>query len=287
MIIKMISWFISIVMCLFSAIGGLFGGIFSPPGGGGGTTPGRPPVIAPYIDPGFEEPSPSDLTPVRDLVPPANLNEESAADQLAYFNTAVNNVRTARPRITRTELLNIDRISVDGGMAAVANPIVNMIKNILMPGIPEIQTFSAGSLNDGFFLCDFRTVASALRLEDITTINSVRSGSGWKIEVGIKSERDPDKRYSANGRIYEIVCKHEVLWEIVSISDMIRADLEKSHLDYSNGFAWIVVNSSGQVTSAGSGFKVNCVANDVFIGPVRGLTVTATQTTKRDYTINW
>ena len=223
--------------------------------------------------------------PTGGLAAPANLNTLAQAAQLDYFNKVAQNVRDKKPGFTRIETLIIEKVNVDGlgVFGSVVNPIVNMVKNQLMDGKPTERVYPKNGDNKGEFLSE-NAKASGLTTADITGITSTKSGDGWKIEVKIKTEKDPAKGAgSANSRIYVISSKKEVFDEITGISDMIEAPLDKASLEYHSGYAWVIVNAQGQVTSAQTGFQVKAVANDVKISVAKNLTVNAPQNTTRVY----
>jgi len=201
------------------------------------------------------------------LVPPANLNTLSRAEQLEYFNLVANNVRQERPGFRKESLLKIDRISMTGA-ARVANPIVEMVKNSLMPGTPEFENVSKGQGNDGKFFSDNNN-ASDLRTGDISNIVSTRSGDNWTIRVSIIQETNPGTGTgSANSRILPILTRQQVLDEITDISDLITADVSNATLRYHSGFAQVTVNAQGQVIAAEGGFQVDAQANSVKISVI-------------------
>ncbi|MDR1928102.1 MAG: hypothetical protein LBQ33_05635 [Oscillospiraceae bacterium] len=215
--------------------------------------------------------------PVGALTPPANLNTLSKAEQLAYFNKVANNVRVAKPGFKRDNLEKIDEIKLSGA-ASIANGIVASVKDEAMPGEWEYETIKKGSKNGGKFFSD-NTNASDLKVSDITSITSTKSGTGWKITVKLIQEKNPAKGgKSAHSRVACIATRDEVLKTITDISDLITASENDCVLTYHDGYATLTVNAKGQVTSSECGFQVGAVANNVKISFIT-TNVTAPQST--------
>jgi len=236
-------------------------------------------------EPTTEEPTTEEPTTAEadadPLVAPANLGSLSNAEQLEYFNAVVNNVRTEKPGFKKDSLLKIDKISLSGA-AGVANGIIEMVKNKLMPGEWTYETKTKGSGNVGTFLSE-NANASDLRASDVASITSTKSGDGWTIKVNIIKETNPGKgTSSAHSRLMGILTRKEVLDEITNISDAISADPNNATLNYHSGYATVTVNAKGQVTSGGHGFQVAAIANDVKISIIK-TNVTAPQSTEIKY----
>jgi len=227
-------------------------------------------------EPTTEEPTTEAPEEADPLLPPANLNTLSKAEQLEYFNLAANRVRKEKPGFKNETLRTLGKLDFTGAVSAVSG-IVDMVKKRLMPGNWEYETISKGNGNDGKFFSE-NANASDLRVGDVTSISSTKSGENWVIKVNVIQENNPGKgTSSANSRINCIATRQEVLDEITGISSAISADVEKATLTYHSGYAQITVNPKGQVISSECGFQVKAVANDVKISFLK-TNVTAPQT---------
>ena len=203
-----------------------------------------------------------------DYEPPANLNELSQAEQLEYFNLVVNRVRTEQPGFTQKSLLAIDSIRLSGA-AAVANSIIDAVKNKLMPGEWATQEIDAGISNEDCFFSE-NANASDLRPEDITGIGCTKNGDYWVIELDIVKETNPAPGLaSANGRIAPVITREQMLEEVAGISDAISADPKDASLRYYDGFACVIVNGEGKITAGTNGHRVQAQANNVKISTIR------------------
>ena len=220
------------------------------------------------------------------LAPPANLGSLSQAEQLAYFNKVANNVRTAKPGFKTDYLEKIDQIKLSGG-AAIANPIVELVKNQAMPGEWKYDTYSKGTDNKGKFMSD-NANASDLKASDVASITSTKNGNNWIIKVNIVTETNPNKGTgSAHSRIMPIASRQDVLDTITDISDLIKADINDATLKYNSGYATVTVNEKGQVIAGEYGFKVDAVANNVSISIIKTNVTAPQSTTKKFHDFAW
>jgi len=195
--------------------------------------------------------------------PPANLDQLSQAEQLAYFNLVVNRVRGERPGFRQSKCLQIVgvRTSISGG---IADAIINTIVQNLMPGGWEQRDIAAGQSNVGLFLSK-NANASDLRPQDIISISIEKQGDNWAIALLVQEEINPALGLnSAHGRIAAIATREQVIAELTDVVN-ITVNLTDTTMRYYNGFASVTVNSKGQVISAQNGFQVDAEANGVGI----------------------
>ena len=219
--------------------------------------------------------------PANRYAPPENLNTLSRQEQLDYFNLVANRVRRERPGFTSEIIARIETLRFTG-IAAVLNPIIQPIVNILMPGDPEIEVIPRGANNEGPFLHFYSPIH--IRGSDIASIQSVRAGDNWHMRVSIIAETNPASGTgSANARAYFILTRQELLDEILAVNDSIQADPNDATLYYHNGFVVLTVNQDGQVIATEVGYDVNAQANNVRYGPL-STNITAFQTTRARYT---
>jgi len=202
-------------------------------------------------------------TEVEDIdpnLPPANLNQLSQAEQLAYFNRVVNRVRTERPGHMEVQTLRIDDVRFTGA-AALIRPVVNLVIGIIMPGDPENRPRTRGQDNQYYWMSDVpgANMAANLRTQDITSITSTRQGNNWRIEVRIRQEVNPVPRTGPHNRILPIQTREQIIAEITGAGP-ISADPNDATVTFHSGFAWVVVNPQGQVIEAAGGYDVTAEA---------------------------
>ena len=216
--------------------------------------------------------------------PPANLNTLSQAEQLEYFNKAVNRVRTERPGYSRTEQLKIESMNFTGVVRAVQG-IINNIASNLMPGDLKSNTMAKGQNNQENWMSEGAN-ASSLRTQDITSINSRKDGDNWVIEVRIRDSVNPNKTDSSIARIAAIQTREEIL-KAITDEGPIDADPNKATVRYHGGYARVTVNAEGQVIAGANGFDVTAEANDVKITFI-STNATFAQTSRWTYSnFNW
>ena len=211
--------------------------------------------------------------------PPANLNELSQAEQLAYFNLAVNRVRAQRPGFAQRERLRIDsvRSSILGG---IADGIINSIVKDRMPGGWEQQTIAAGRDNTGQFLSK-NANASDLSMQDITAISSTKIGDNWDIMINIAESVNPAAGTACSmGHIAPIATREQIADELNPIGAFVEP--VNINLRYHSGYARVTVNPEGKVISATTGYQVHAQATGVSISILRG-DITAEQTSEWQY----
>jgi len=200
--------------------------------------------------------------------PPANLNELSPAEQLAYFNLVVNRVRAEQPGFKQTSLLEIDNIA-SSDSSGLAKTVLDLVRDMRMPGELESQKIAAGVSNEGLFFSK-NANASDLRLEDITGISCEKNGDYWVIELGIAAETNPAPGLeSAHGRITPIATREQVIEEIEGAINDTTVAPEDLTLHYYYGFARVTVNGKGQVIAGSNGFRVHAQANNMKIVMIR------------------
>lgn len=212
--------------------------------------------------------------------PPANLNTLSKAEQLAYFNKAVNKVRTGKPGYKKDYSQIISNLTFTGVVKAAQGIIDDVVSDLT--GADPTKTQKKGDDNRGDFLSEITPYE--LRNSDVASISSKKSGNNWVITVKIIEETNPAKPTgSANARAYPIASRQEVLDSITGVSSAISADANKATLKYNSGNISLTVNDKGQVIACNFGFKVNAVANDVKIISIISTDVTALMTVTCKY----
>lgn len=190
--------------------------------------------------------------------PPANLDELTQAEQLAYFNLVVNRVREEKPGFQQRERTLID--SVRSGSALIqslSEGIIAIVASLFSTW--EQSGVAAGQSNEGLFLSE-NANASDLRPEDIISISCVKEGDNWVIALLIKEETDPAPGLgSANARIASIITKDELIEGMTEVG--VTADPADMSARHFNGFASVTVNEQGKVIAAANGYQV-CVEID-------------------------
>ncbi|MCL2195673.1 MAG: hypothetical protein FWB76_06960 [Oscillospiraceae bacterium] len=191
---------------------------------------------------------------------PDNLHELSEAAQLHVFNQAANAVRHERPAFSRRSRMMMGRVSASG-MAGLFTPALNPILQQQLPPAEWVTTqVNRGQNNAGQFF-SAGTNASALTMDDIEAIETVRSGNGWVITVHIREER--------NDRVQTTFTPQQLIDQTLGGVQIVQVSADNTTLRHHGGFATVMLNEQGRVMEARSGLVVSATARDVTVGPLR------------------
>lgn len=181
-----------------------------------------------------------------------------------YFNEAANRVRTEKPAFTYEMTNKVINPKIVGGIASILNPVVPRLVGKLMPGDTEVTSIKKGQDNSENFLSLEKATASSLRAGDVTSINAVKSGSGYVITVKIGNAKNPRKGgNSAFSRLFEIKTPQELLDEISGEDDKISGDVNNITLEYHSASVVMTVDAQGRVTGLTGGFDVKATAESM------------------------
>ena len=238
-------------------------------------------VLAPEeTEPEETEPETEPEAPEDDFAPPADLNTLGKAEQLAYFNKAVNRVRTEKPGFTEQFSKIISDLTFTGVVRLAQSLIDDLIAGLTGADDPKVH--APGTDNQGKFLSEITPFE--LQSGDISSISAQKSGDNWVMTVKIIQETNPAKPTgSANARAYAIASRQEVLDEITGFSSAITASVNDATLRYNSGTINLTINSQGQVIAGDYRFLVDATANNVKLISIITTNVTARMTTTNKY----
>jgi len=214
------------------------------------------------------------------FAPPANLDQLSQAEQLAYFNLVANRVRAEKPGFAQRELLYIGDMQF-GGILSSVKDIVGLIMDQLMPAEWMYRTIENGQDNAGLFLSE-NPNASDLTPQDITAICCTKEGNNYVIEVGIAPAINPAKGMASSiGRIAPMQTREEII-EDITVAGGITISRGNTTVQYYNGTIRATVNPEGKVIFAELGFLVHVQANAVRVSVI-SMDMAVTQSSKWQY----
>ncbi len=202
----------------------------------------------------------------------------SKDELIKYYNDAINNVRSKKPKISRTEVLKIKsvKLSLGGG---IADGIASRLVNDKMPGTPKKTTITKGKANAGDFMTEM--AKSAVKPGDVISAAATKSGANYVITLKLGKEVNPATNGSSKySRFFSIASRQDVLDDI---KDVVTADVNKCTLTYHDGKAVITVNPQGQIIKAHGEFYVDAVAKQVKVSALK-TDLTAYQVSTNDYT---
>jgi len=205
---------------------------------------------------------------------PAEMNR---AELVAYYNDAINLVRTQRPGFTRVETLRID--SVETSLGSVANWIIDRGKDLFMPGNPETVVYPKGADNLEHF-ANWHQV-SQLQPSDVASASARRSGENYVITITLGRETNPTANGS-NGysRMFSIITREDILRELDGFA---TADPNRATMVYHGGRVEYTINPQGQIIAGSIRFQVEMEAVDVRAFFLTAETLTAKQTSSHAY----
>ncbi|MCL2494854.1 MAG: hypothetical protein FWE98_04265 [Oscillospiraceae bacterium] len=174
---------------------------------------------------------------------PDKMNKEQL---VAYYNDAINLVRTAKPAYTRTEVLKVDRFVPSIGGDTLEKLLSGLIK-ALMPGTPKITSKNKGQSNaDDFYITQQN---SEVRLSDLKDITAKKDGANYVITLTMSPEVNPAKlgtgKYS---RVFFVSDVHDMLDELAGKG--MTGDPKNITITYKDGKSVITVNEQGQIVKA-------------------------------------
>ena len=184
---------------------------------------------------------------------PTTMNKEQL---LAYYNGAINAVRTAKPGYTKTEIQKINsfKSSLAGG---ALDGLINGVVQKLMPGDPKDSKKNKGEDNvDHFYIYQ---PTSAVSASDIANISAKKEGANYVVTVTMNKEVNPEKNgASKHSRVFWVATREDVLKDLAGAG--LNAEKSNTTLTYHDGKSVITVNDKGQIIKASQGFFVDADA---------------------------
>ncbi|MCL2494235.1 MAG: hypothetical protein FWE98_01090 [Oscillospiraceae bacterium] len=216
------------------------------------TEPGDEVTTEPPADVTTEAPT-GDVTEAPDALTPDKMNKEQL---VAYYNEAINKVRSDKPGYTRVEVLKINKLTTTFVGGALDGPL-NKVVESQMPGNPETKTKNKGDSNVDHFYIDQQT--SQVRASDVATATAKKEGDNYVITLTLGNETNPEKTMSSKYyRMFFIQTRKELLDSLAE--DGLTAEVSNCLLTYKNGKSVITVNDKGQIIKAHGEFFVDADA---------------------------
>ena len=161
-------------------------------------------VLPTEYDPLAEEPQTA-YSPTPDLA--ADPIQMTPEEQLAFFNDAVNSVKTSRVGFTKTERTEVGDVRLSN---TLANSLISVVKSALLPESAQVQTVEPGDPSDHLMSPTNMPYVSGLDMNDIDSVSVVPLGTDRVITVRVKSERDPDPKGSSSAKIFDFATADDI-----------------------------------------------------------------------------
>lgn len=202
-------------------------------------------ALTPETQPAQSEPAasqPAEQPTAAEKKAPSAMNRD---ELLAYFNTALNNVKSSKAGFTKSKLTSIKDLHLSN---STANSLVGMVKGALLSETEEVTPVTKGSSSDGVMSPSGKSFVSNLTAADITDISAVQSGSSYTVTVKVKGETNPDTTSSACSKIFDFMTVDDVV-NIYAPKVGATVSREKIEVVFANCYAKAVIDASGRVTS--------------------------------------
>lgn len=167
----------------------------------------------------------------------------TTAEQLEYFNAAVNRIKSSRVGFTKTKSTATKDIKLSN---TLANSLVGVVKNVLLSDTAETTTVNAGESSDPVMSPANMPYVSKLSIDDVDGVSVQSNGSGYIITVKVKGETNPGKG-SICSRIFDFLTVEDVenIYAPKIGATVAHDDIE---VVFANCYAKAVVDGSGNVT---------------------------------------
>ena len=177
-------------------------------------------------------------------VPAGNLATMSPAEQLSYFNIAVNRIKAEKAGFQKSKLTATEDISLSNSLA---NSVVGLVKGALLSENATETTVAKGESSDAVMSPYNVPYVSQLTTDDIKSIDVVPSGGGYIITVYVKGETNPELTGSISSRIFEFLTVDDV---VNTYAPKVNAEVAREDIEvvYDGCFARATVDDSGRIT---------------------------------------
>lgn len=128
-------------------------------------------------------------------------------EQLEYFNTCINNVKSDFPGFKRAKLTTVSDIVLSN---KAANAFVSVVKDALLSEEVEEKTAQKGSSNMELMSPDGERFVSQLTMSDISDITVTANGDNYIITVFIPDAVNPDKESGSYAKIFNFITVSDV-----------------------------------------------------------------------------
>ena len=165
----------------------------------------------------------------------------STADQLLYFNAAVNRIKEGKIGFKKSKLTSTEDITLSNSLA---NSVVSLVKGALLSENAAETTVNKGENSDAVMSPYNVPYVSRLTEEDIKSIEVIPQNGGYVITVYIKGETNPAASGSISSRIFEFLTVDDV---VNTYAPKVNAEVARDDIEvvYDGCYAKATVDSSG------------------------------------------
>ncbi len=177
--------------------------------------------------------------------PAGDVTAMTTADQLRYFNAAVNRIKAERAGFTKSKLTATKDITLSNSLA---NSLVGLVKGALLSE-DAVQTVVQPGENSDAVMSPYNVpFVSGLTEADVDRIEVAPAGGGYTITVHVKGETNPAAEGSVCSRIFEFITVDDV---VSTYAPKVGAEVAREDIEvvFSDCWAKATVDAAGTVTA--------------------------------------
>ena len=141
-------------------------------------------------------------------LPAGDLTAIAPAEQLRFFNSAVNRIKAEKAGFTKSKTTATKDIVLSNSLA---NSLVGLVKGALLSEDAVQTVVQPGESSDAVMSPANAPYVSALTEEDVSQIEVIPAGGGYTITVHVKGETNPAAEGSVCSRIFEFITVDDVV----------------------------------------------------------------------------
>ncbi|MBQ6066964.1 MAG: hypothetical protein IJK89_09080 [Clostridia bacterium] len=173
-----------------------------------------------------------------------DLTAMSQAEQLAYFNDALNRIKANNVGFKKSKLTATEDITLSNSLA---NSLVGIVKGALLSETAAETTVNKGENSNAVMSPYNVPYVSQLTMDDITGIEAVPDNGGYVITVRVKGETNPEPTGSICSRIFEFMTVDDVE---TTYAPKVGAEVAREDIEvvFNDCFAKATIDADGNVT---------------------------------------
>ena len=174
----------------------------------------------------------------------SDLTALSQAEQLAYFNAALNKIKANNVGFKKSKLTATEDITLSNSLA---NSLVGIVKGALLSETAAETTVNKGENSNAVMSPYNVPYVSQLTTDDITGIEVVPNNGGYIITVRVKGETNPEATGSTCSRIFEFMTVDDV---VTTYAPKVGAEVAREDIEvvFDGCYAKATIDANGNVT---------------------------------------
>ena len=172
------------------------------------------------------------------------LTAMTAAEQLSYFNIAVNRIKAEKAGFKKSKLTATEDIVLSNSLA---NSLVSLVKGALLSETAAETVVNRGESSDAVMSPYNVPYVSQLTEEDVEKIDVVPAGGGYTVTVYVKPETNPEAQGSRFAKIFEFMTVDDV---VNTYAPKVGAQVAREDIEvaFDGCYARATIDAEGNVT---------------------------------------